>query len=147
MRAYGKKGESQLNANNHNVFLLYYHLVLVTKYRRPWITPDIAADLEKILREVASENKTKIKEIALEKDHVHLLLSSNPNTDLAKMIKTMKGRSSYIIRGKYEYLKAEAKNFWSRSYCLLTTGGAPIDIIKKYIENQGIKKNEKKSGE
>lgn len=140
MREYGYKGE-QLDHNNHNVFLMYYHLVLVTKYRRKMLTPIIHKELEKIISQVCLENKSILREYGGEEDHIHLLIKSNPNTDLAGMVKTIKGRSSFEIRRKFPETKGKSpKHFWSRSYCILTTGGAPIEIIRQYIERQGKKK-------
>lgn len=141
MRDYGYKGEQILDHNNHNVFLLFYHLVIVTKYRHKILTPIIHDELRKIISQVCLENKSVLVEYGGEEDHVHLLIKSNPNTAIANMIKIIKGRSSFEIRRKYPETKEKSpKHFWSRSYCLLTTGGAPIEIIKKYIERQGKKK-------
>lgn len=143
MRDYGYKGEQMLANNNHNVFMLFYHLVLVTKYRRKMLTPIIHTCLEKIISQVCLENKSILCEYGGEEDHIHLLIKSNPNTDLANMIKIIKGRSSFEIRRKFPETKEKSpKHFWSRSYCILTTGGAPIEIIRQYIERQG---NNKKS--
>ena len=75
-----------------------------------------------------------------EEDHVHLLISAHPSMDLSKLINNLKTVTSRMIRKKYEtHLKKYYWKpvFWTRAYCLITTGGATLDIVKKYIENQG----------
>jgi putative transposase len=97
------------------VFLLYYHLVLVTKYH---IT---------------------LVEWNHDKDHVHIMFKAQPKTELTKFINDYKSASSRLIKRDFPIVKQFLwkEIFWSKSFCLLTTGGAPIDVIKKYIQNQG----------
>jgi putative transposase len=72
---------------------------------------------------------------------VHLLFRGAPNTDISKFINTYKSASSRLIKKEFPHIRKQLwkEYFWSRSYCLVTTGGAPIEVIKKYIENQGTK--------
>lgn len=76
-----------------------------------------------------------------DKDHVHLLFRGSPNTEISKFLNAYKSASSRLIKKEYPIIKKQLwkEYFWSRSYCLLTTGGAPIEIVRKYIENQGVK--------
>jgi putative transposase len=73
-----------------------------------------------------------------DRDHVHVLFKAHPNTEISKFINAYKSASSRLIKKEYPVIRKSLwkEFFWSRSYCLLTTGGAPIDIIKKYIETQ-----------
>lgn len=128
-----------LDNNNHSVFLLNYHLVLCTKYRKKVINEEISERLKNIFVDISSKYGITLVEWNHDKDHVHLLFRAKPNSDLSKMINAYKSASSRRIKNEFpdirKYLWKEY--FWSRSYCLLTTGGVTIDVIKKYIENQG----------
>lgn len=128
-----------LDNNNHSVFLLNYHLVLCTKYRKKVINEEISERLKNIFVDISSKYGITLVEWNHDKDHVHLLFRAKPNSDLSKMINAYKFASSRRIKNEFpdirKYLWKEY--FWSRSYCLLTTGGVTINVIKKYIETQG----------
>ncbi len=128
-----------LNNNNHSVFLLYYHLVLVTKYRRKVIDDIISNRLKEIFEKIQDNYNITLQEWNHDKDHVHILFKAHPNSELSKFINAYKSASSRLIKKEYPKIKEQLwkEYFWSRSYCLLTTGGAPIEVIKKYIESQG----------
>ena len=128
-----------LDNNNHSVFLLYYHLVLVTKYRRKVIDDNISSRLKDIFEKIQSNYNITLQEWNHDKDHVHILFKAHPNSELSKFINAYKSASSRLIKKEYPKIKEQLwkEYFWSRSYCLLTTGGAPIEVIKKYIESQG----------
>jgi len=128
-----------LDNNNHSVFLLYYHLVLVTKYRRKVIDDNISNRLKDIFEKIQDNYNITLQEWNHDKDHVHILFKAHPNSELSKFINAYKSASSRLIKKEYPKIKEQLwkEYFWSRSYCLLTTGGAPIEVIKKYIESQG----------
>ena len=128
-----------LDNNNHSVFLLYYHLVLVTKYRRKVIDDIISNRLKEIFEKIQDNYNITLQEWNHDKDHVHILFKAHPNSELSKFINAYKSASSRLIKKEYPKIKEQLwkEYFWSRSYCLLTTGGAPIKVIKKYIESQG----------
>ena len=129
----------ELDNNNHSVFLMYYHLVLVIKYRRNVIDEVISNRLKEIFEYVAPNYNITLQEWNQDRDHVHILFKAHPNTELSKFINAYKSASSRLIKKDYPHLRESLwkENFWSRSFCLLTTGGAPIEVIKRYIENQG----------
>lgn len=129
----------QLDTNNHSVFLLYYHLVLVTKYRRKVINDNISNRLKEIFEKIQNNYNITLQEWNHDKDHVHILFKAHPNSEISKFINAYKSASSRLIKKEYPKIKEQLwkEYFWSRSYCLLTTGGAPIEVIKKYIESQG----------
>ena len=131
----------QLDTNNHSVFLLYYHLVLVTKYRRKVIDDNISNRLKKIFEKIQNNYNITLQEWNYDKDHIHILFKAHPNTEISKFINAYKSASSRLIKKEFPEIKEQLwkEYFWSRSFCLLTTGGAPIEIIKKYIESQGEK--------
>lgn len=128
-----------LNALFHSVFLLNYHLVVCTKYRRKCITPEMLERLKEIFTELIKKWEGELIEFNGEADHVHLLISINPKVRLSDFVNNLKTVSSRLIRRDFkdELSKVYWKPvFWSRSYCVLTCGGAPLTIIKQYIENQ-----------
>ena len=131
----------ELETNNHSVFLMYYHLVLVIKYRRKVIDDTISNRLREIFEYIAPNYNITLQEWNQDKDHVHILLKGQPKTELSKFINAYKRASSRLIKKEYPQIREQLwkENFWSRSFCLLTTGGAPIDVIRKYIESQGEK--------
>lgn len=131
----------ELETNNHSVFLMYYHLVLVIKYRRKVIDDTISNRLREIFEYIAPNYNITLQEWNQDKDHVHILLKGQPKTELSKFINAYKSASSRLIKKEYPQIREQwwKENFWSRSFCLLTTGGAPIDVIRKYIDSQGEK--------
>lgn len=130
-----------LDSNNHSVFLLYYHLVLIIKYRRKVINEDVSIRLKEIFEYIQLNYNITLQEWNHDKDHIHILFKAQPNTEISKFINAYKSASSRLIKKEYPIIQKQLRKeyFWSRSYCLLTTGGAPIEVIKKYIENQGKK--------
>lgn len=131
----------KLDTNNHSVFLLHYHLVLVVKYRKKVINDIISDRLKEIFEKISSKYNITLEEWEHDDNHVHLLFKAHPNSELSKLINAYKSASSRLIKKEFPNIKQKLwkEYFWSRSYCLLTTGGAPIEVIKKYIQNQGEK--------
>ena len=129
----------ELDTNNHSVFLMYYHLVLVIKYRKKVIDDVISSRLKEIFEYIAPNYNITLQEWNQDKDHIHILLKGQPNTELSRFINVYKSASFRLIKKEYPRVREQLwkENFWSRSFCLLTTGGAPVDIIRKYIESQG----------
>jgi putative transposase len=131
----------KLDSNNHSVFLLHYHLVLVVKYRRKVIDDKISDRLKEIFGYIAPNYNITVEEWNHDKDHVQVLFKGHPNTEISKFINAYKSASSRLIKKEYpnirQYLWKEM--FWSKSFCILTTGGATLDVISRYIENQGEK--------
>jgi putative transposase len=131
----------KLDNNNHSVFLLYYHLVLVVKYRRKVIDNTISERMKEIFEYISPKYNITLQEWNHDIDHVHILLKGEPNTELSKFINAYKSASSRLIKKEFPSARKKLwkEYFWSRSFCLLTTGGAPIEVVRKYIESQGEK--------
>ena len=129
-----------LQALHHCVFSLHFHLVLVTKYRRKAITKEILERLDRIFRETLEKWNSELIEFTGEEDHVHLLFQTNPTVQLSKLVNNLKTVSSRLIRRDFKghvnriYRK---RVFWHRSYCLISAGGATVEVLRKYIEEQG----------
>ncbi|MBB6062131.1 MAG: REP-associated tyrosine transposase [Thermoanaerobacter sp.] len=132
-----------LESNNHSVFKLNYHLVLVTKYRRPVINDRISNRLKEIFEYIGDKYRIKLKEFNHDKDHIHVLFSAQPNSQLSKFINAYKSASSRLVKKEFPQIKDKLwkSAFWSKSYCLLTVGGAPLEVLKEYIKSQGRDKN------
>lgn len=130
-----------LDSNNHSVFLMYYHLVLVVKYRRKVIDDTISDYAKDKFVSLSEKYNITLLEWNHDIDHVHILFKAQPNSELLKFINAYKSASSRLIKKDFPHVRKKLwkEMFWSRSFCLLTTGGSPIEVVKKYIENQGIK--------
>ena len=131
----------ELDSNAHSVFLLYYHLVLVVKYRRKVFDEDISGRAKEIFKYIAPKYNITLQEWNHDKDHVHILFKAHPKSEISKFINAYKSASSRLLKKEFPQIRRKLWNeyFWSQSFCLLTTGGAPIEVIKKYIESQGEK--------
>lgn len=133
-------GKLHLQALHHCVFSLHFHLVLVTKYRRKAITKAMLERLGVIFRETLEKWDSELIEFNGEADHIHLLFQTNPTIQLSKLVNNLKTVSSRLIRKEFSkhlnriYWKPV---FWHRSYCLISAGGATIEVLRKYIEEQG----------
>ena len=132
----------KLDSNHHSVFLMHYHLILVVKYRRNVINDAISERLREIFESIAPNYNITVEEWNHDGDHIHVLFKGHPNTGLSKFINAYKSASSRLIKKEFPQIREILwkEMFWSRSFCLLTTGGANIDTIRQYIETQGEKK-------
>ena len=130
-----------LDTNNHSVFMLHYHLVMCTKYRREVIDDDISNRLKEIFLRIADSYNIVLEEWNHDIDHVHILFRGAPNTELSKFINAYKSASSRLIKKENSGIKKSLwkEMFWSQSFCLISTGGVSVDIIKQYIQTQGQK--------
>ena len=135
----------EMDNNTHSVFLLYYHLIMVTKYRRKVINDDISARGKEIFEYIAPNYGITLEEWNHDKDHVHVMFRAQPKSEISKFINAYKSASSRLLKKEYPEIREKLWKgaFWSQSFCLLTSGGAPVEVIRKYIESQGEKGNEK----
>jgi putative transposase len=128
-----------MKSHYHCVYKLTYYLVLVTKYRKKCLSNEMLNRLEEIVKKNCADWEIDLLEFNGEADHIHLLLEMHPNIMPSKFINNLKTVSSRLIRKEFE---EELKPYywkpvlWTRAYCLLTTGGATIDVIREYIKNQ-----------
>lgn len=128
-----------LDSNNYSVFSLYYHLVLVVKYRRKVFSEQMSQYAKDIFVRIGASYHITLEEWNHDQDHVHIMFRAHPNTEMSKFINAYKSASSRLIKKEFPEVRNKLwkEMFWSKSYCLLTTGGATIETIRKYIENQG----------
>ncbi|KGK41372.1 transposase [Nitrincola sp. A-D6] len=131
--------DNDIRHGRHCVFKLHVHLVFVTKYRRGVFTKAILEDLQEIFASVCSDFETELVEFDGEDDHVHLLVNYPPKVAISKLVNSLKGVSSLLIRKKnYPSIRKKLWGgaLWSPSYFAGSCGGAPIEIIRQYIEQQ-----------
>ena len=124
---------------HHSCYDLKYHLVLVTKYRHKCITKIILYRLKEISKDICEKWDSELLEFNGESEHIYLLLSLNPKIAPSKFVNNIKTVTSRFIRKEFQHhLKKYYWKpvFWSRSYCILSCGGAPLAVLKQYLENQ-----------
>lgn len=127
-------------SHNSCVYSLQYHLVLVTKYRNKCLTNEMLNWLEDEFIRLLSASDCGLEEFSGESDHIHALITLHPMITPAKLINTLKTVSSRM--SKKHFAKHLNKYYfgtnalWSRSYCLISVGGAPISVLREYIEHQ-----------
>ena len=133
------------DTNNHSVFMLHYHLIMCIKYRNKVINDEISDRLKDIFEYICPKYNIILEEWNHDTDHVHILFRGQPNTEISKFINAYKSASSRLIKKEFTQIRKSLwkEMFWSQSYCLLTTGGVTVDIIKQYIQSQGGKPNGK----
>jgi putative transposase len=85
---------------------------------------------------VAAEMNVQIMEMEADQDHIHLLVSVDPQWGVNRFVKNLKGRSSRLLRAEFPHLRRKLPTLWSNSYFVTTVGGAPLEVVKQYIENQ-----------
>lgn len=131
----------EFDSNAHSVFLLNYHLILVVKYRRKVFDDNISERAKEIFSRIAPNYNISLQEWGHDEDHVHILFRAHPKTAISKFINAYKSASSRLLKKEYPSIREKLwkEQFWSQSFCLLTTGGAPLEIVKEYIQSQGQK--------
>ncbi|MES1136347.1 IS200/IS605 family transposase [Mannheimia haemolytica] len=131
--------ETEIRRGRHVVFNLHVHLVFVTKYRREVFTQAILNDLHSIFATICADFEATLVEFDGEDDHVHLLVEYPPKVAISHLVNSLKGVSSRMIRKKnYPSIRKKlwGNQLWSPSYFAGSCGGAPISIIRQYIEQQ-----------
>jgi putative transposase len=123
-------------SNRNIVYSCKYHVVWCPKYRRPVLVKGIDSRLKTIIAEVVAETRSELIELEVMPDHVHLLVEVDPQFGIHKLVKTIKGRSSRLLRDEFPALRSRLPTLWTNSYFVSTVGGSPLAVIKQYIENQ-----------
>ena len=128
---------SETSKCNRNVFYsCHYHVVWCPKYRRKVLVGPIETRLKEIIGQVCQQCQAEVEELEIMPDHVHLLVSVDPQLGIHRLMKLIKGRSSRLLRQEFPALKRKLPSLWTNSYFVGTTGGAPLSLIKPYLEQQ-----------
>ena len=122
-------------SNRNVVFSCKYHVVWCPKYRRPVLINGVDRRLKEIICQTTAELSAKVIELEVMPDCVHLLCEVDPQFGVHTLVKRLKGRSSRLLRQEFPWL-SRLPTLWTNSYFVATVGGAPLDIIKRYIEQQ-----------
>jgi putative transposase len=128
-----------IRTGRHCAFALHAHLVFVTKYRHKVFKDAHLTRMEEIMRAVCTDFECELVEFNGENNHIHLLVNFPPKVALSKLVNSLKGVSSRRLRQEYPELVRHywrAQRLWSGSYFAGSVGGAPLSIMKQYIEQQ-----------
>jgi putative transposase len=128
-----------VRTGRHCAFILHAHLVFVTKYRHKVFTDLHLKRMEEIMRAVCADFETELVEFNGENNHVHLLVNFLPKVALSKLVNSLKGVSSRRLRQEFPELVRHyyrANRLWSGSYFAGSVGGAPLSVLRQYIEQQ-----------
>ncbi len=134
--------KTQLRKGAHAVFKIQFHIFFVTKYRKNVINQAILTKLQEVFSRVCEKRKCELLELNGEENHVHLLVDAHPDNNTSQLISSLKSASSRIVRKEFEdylkqfYCKKEDPSFWTDAYCVISAGGAPLEIVKEYIKSQ-----------
>lgn len=123
-------------SNNNIVYSSKYHVVWCPKYRRKVLEGPIAKRCEQVLRQTAKKYRADIIALEIMPDHVHLLVEVDPQFGIHRLIKNLKGVTSHTLRKEFASLVSRLPSLWTNSYFVSTVGGAPLSVIKQYVENQ-----------
>jgi len=121
------------------VFKNFVHLVFIAKYRRGVFSESILEILNDIFKETCHQMCAELIEFGGEDDHVHIMVSCPPRLAIANLVGKLKGKSSYCLRKEFwPQIKTKlwGDHLWSPSYCVVSCGGAPLDVIKQYVADQ-----------
>lgn len=122
------------------------HLVFVTKYRHGVFTKEMLDRTKEIMEETCQQMDCELLEFGGEHNHIHMMISIHPKVAVSNLVSKLKGKSSYMLRREYwDRIKTMlwGNHFWSPSYCVVSCGGASLDVIKQYIESQNTPPSEK----
>ena len=122
--------------NNNITYSCKYHVIWCSKYRRKVLVEEVGQRLKELIVGVASELRVDIIEMEIMPDHVHLLLEVDPQLGIHRAVKNIKGKTSRILRAEFISLRTRLPSLWTNSYFVATVGGAPLEVIKQYIESQ-----------
>jgi putative transposase len=126
----------EYKSNNNVVYSCKYHVVWCPKYRRKVLVGAIAERLKELIEIRCSEINAEILEMEIMPDHVHLLIEVDPQFGINQAIRSIKWFSSHSLRNEFQTLKTRLPTLWTNSYFVSTVGGAPLEVIKQYIQNQ-----------
>jgi putative transposase len=133
------KQELKIQSRHHCVYALNYHLVLVTKYRRRCLTAAMLSQIQVLAQKRCAVRDGELIECNGEADHVHLLVSLPPHVAVSEFVNALKTNTARLLRRDFPKELArwyKQPVLWSRSYCAISVGGAPLDVLKRYIEQQ-----------
>ncbi len=126
--------------SSHTVYLLNYHFVFTTKYRKPVLRGDVAKRARDLIREICRSNDIEIARGHVGREHVHLLVSVPPSLSPSRVMQAVKGKTSHHLLAEFRSLRKEfwGRHLWARGYFVATSGNVTDEVIAQYIETQGV---------
>lgn len=131
---------SAYRKSSHTVYLLHYHFVFITKYRKPVLHGDVAIKLRELVREICRGNDIEIMRGHVSRDHVHLLLSVPPHLAPSRVMQAIKGKSSHHLLRNFRVLQKEfwGRHLWARGYFAASSGNVTDEVLAHYIAHQDV---------
>jgi len=125
-------------SGSHTLYDIKYHIVWITKYRRPILDGSVAERVRELIRQICMQHDVTIIKGYVSKDHVHILVSTTPKMSISQLVQKLKGTSSHKLFQEYAHLRKQywGQHLWSRGYFVATTGTVTDEVIKEYIANQ-----------
>jgi putative transposase len=125
--------------SSHTVYDLKYHIVWITKYRKPVLGGEVSKRVRELIREICKSMDVEIVKGHISRDHVHLFVSVPPHISVSKLVQSLKGKTSRKLMSEYKRLSRVfwGCHIWARGYFVVSSGKVTEDVIKKYIEEQG----------
>lgn len=125
---------------SHTVYDLKYHLVWITKYRKPVMVGPVAEAVRTYLKQICQENDVQIVKGHVSKDHIHLFVSVPPSISISGLLQSLKGKSSRKLLMNFKTLQKQfwGQHFWARGYFACSSGNITDEVIMKYIEDQDL---------
>jgi putative transposase len=123
----------------HSVYDIKYHVVWITKYRKPVLRGEIARRVRELVRQECAKLDVYILSGHVAVDHIHLLVSVPPYLSVSKLMQQLKGASSRKMLQEFGELSRQfwGRHLWARGYFAASSGNVTDEIIKQYIESQG----------
>lgn len=130
--------ENEIRKGRHCVFAIHAHLVFVTKYRKRVFTSESLDILKEVMQKVCDDFDVELAAFEGEDNHVHVLVNYPPQIQLSKLVNSLKGVSSRMLRQRMPSIANRYYKdvLWSPSYFAASCGGAPLSVIKQYVEQQ-----------
>jgi len=125
--------------SSHTTYDIKYHLVWITKYRKPVLTGEIANRARELIREICRNNEVEILKGHVAKDHVHIFVSVPPHVSVSDLMQSIKGKSSRKMMMEFRALSRTfwGRHIWARGYFAASSGNVTDEVIMQYIELQG----------
>ena len=135
----------QYRKSAHCTYDIKYHIVWITKYRKPVLTGKIAERTREMIRGTCKQNEVEILAGHVSKDHVHLLVSAPPHLSPSKLVQYLKGYSSRKLQMEYKELNKQfwGRHLWGRGYFVVSSGNITDEVIAEYILKQDVAENMK----
>ncbi len=127
---------SEIKANRNSAYSCRYHVVFCPKYRRKVLVPPIDGRLKRLLLESIEKWGQEFIEMDVMPDHVHVLVGCDPQCGIHRLVKSVKGSSSRLLRQEFSVLKRKLPSLWTNSSFVATTGGVTLESLKRYVEGQ-----------